>query len=296
MRAIILADNNDLDLKPLTNMVPFPLLPVAGKTILIHILEQLHRSGIRSALVVSRSLHRELEVAIDTGPLLGMEVQFRNELPDLRRINDETLLLGTNLLVDHNWEEVIRIRKASCNKKIISLMTTSSVVVGFLLPANITELIPNVWGDFSETINDSVSIGLPKILKIDSLASYQKANFELLNGTFRHFFPAGRSHDSCHYISPKVHLTTDSLQGHHSFIGSHSRVDNKAKLQGNVVIGKDVFIDKGAEISDSVILDSTYIGAMTSCHNAIISGNLLIKVDSGVSITIDDPMIISALH
>ena len=296
MRAIILTDNNDLDLTPLTDKVPFPLLPVAGKTILIHILEQLHRSGIRSALVISRSSHRELEVAIDTGPLLGMQVQFRNELPDFRRINDETLLLGTNLLVDHNWEEVIRIRQASCNEHIMSLMTTSSVVVGFLLPANVTELLPNVWGDFSETIYDSVSIGLPKILKIDSLTSYQNANFELLNGTFRHFFPAGRSDDSCHYVAPKVHLTKGSLQGHHSFIGSHSRVDNRARLHGNIVIGSDVFIDKGAYISDSVILDSTYIGAMTSCHNAIISGNLLIKVDSGVSITIDDPMIISALH
>lgn len=296
MRAIILADNNDLNLEPLTNKIPFPLLSVAGKTILLHILEQLHRSGIRSVLVVSRNSHRELELGTDTGPLLGMQVQFRNELPDLRHTSEETLLLGTSLLVDHNWGEVIRLRKASYNKHIIPLMTTPSVVAGFLLPANVTELVPNVWGDFSETNHRSVSIGLPKILKIDSLMSYQDANFELLHNTFRHFYPAGRSEDSCNYISPKVHLNANSLQGHHSYIGSHSRVDNKARLQGNVVIGKDVFIDKGAEISDSVILDSTYIGAMTSCHNSIINGNLLIKVDSGVSITIDDPMIISALH
>lgn len=296
MRAIILADNNNLDLKPLTNEIPFPLLPVAGKTILMHILEQLHRSEIRSVLVVSHTSYRELEVAIDTGPLLGMQVKFRQELPDLRRNNDETLLLGTNLLVDHNWQQVFNLRKASYNKHIISLVTTPSTVTGLLLPANVTELIPNTWGEFSETINNSVSIGLPKILKIDSLASYHNANFELLDNKFKHFFPAGRSVEPCHYISPKVHLNVRSLQGHHSFIGSHSRVDSRARLQGNIVIGSDVFIDRGAHISDSVILDSTYIGAMTSCQNAIVSGNLLIRVDTGVSLTIDDPMIISATH
>ena len=48
-------------------------------------------------------------------------------------------------------------------------------------------------------------------------------------------------------------------------------------------------------MSDSIILDSTYIGANTDCSDAIVSGGLMIKVDSGLYIELDDPMLFGAI-
>lgn len=73
MHAIILTDNEISNLGPLNDISVPALLPVAGKPIVLHLLEQLHRSGIMSVSVVSRTAHDEIDKAIDTRPLLGKD-------------------------------------------------------------------------------------------------------------------------------------------------------------------------------------------------------------------------------
>ncbi len=72
MKAIIIAEGSHSSLWPLTERTPHPLLPLAGKPILMHALEILHRSSIWDVEVVSPSLSLKLASAIDTGHLIGM--------------------------------------------------------------------------------------------------------------------------------------------------------------------------------------------------------------------------------
>ena len=62
-----------------------------------------------------------------------------------------------------------------------------------------------------------------------------------------------------------------------------------------MVIGDRVVVGKGANVRDSIIFDRTYIGSNTDCSDAIIDGNLLIKVDTGVSLLLDDPVLFGAI-
>ena len=153
-------------------------------------------------------------------------------------------------------------------------------------------MIPDTWGNNNDCKN-TVTLGLPKILKLNSLLNYVDANFKLLHGEYNHHHPAGREISPHLYISPKAHISSKALETEHAYVGSHSRVDNRARLSGDVVIGDNVLIDKGACISNSLIMDGTYIGAMTSVDNAIVKGNMLIKVNSGLCLTIDDPVLLS---
>lgn len=292
MHAIVLTDNQDVDLGPLNELILFPLLPVAGKTIVLHVLEQLHRSGIRSVTVISRDSHSELDAAIDTGPLLGMSVHFTNQMPDFRRMDDNILVIGTSQLVDYNWEYVEAMHSNTHSYGVTRLVSSPSETLGYLLRAHSTVMIPDTWGNNNDCKN-TVTLGLPKILKLNSLSNYVDANFKLLHGEYNHHHPAGREISPHLYISPKAHISSKALETEHAYVGSHSRVDKRARLSGDVVIGDNVLIDKGACISNSLIMDGTYIGAMTSVDNAIVKGNMLIKVNSGLCLTIDDPMLLS---
>ena len=277
MHAIVLTDNQDVDLGPLNDKILFPLLPVAGKPIILHLLEQLHRSGIRSVTVISHNSHSELEATIDTGPLLGMSVYFAKKMPLLRKIDDNILVIGISQLVDCDWKYVNALHSNMHSYGTTRLTTSPSETIGYLLHAHSTTLIPDTWGNNSDFSN-TVSLGLPKILKLNSLSNYLDANFKLLQGGLEHLHPAGREISPHLYIAPKSHIPMKTLETEHAYVGSHSHVDNRARLCGDVVIGEDVFIDKGACISNSLIMDGTYIGAMTSIDNAIVKGNMLIKV------------------
>jgi hypothetical protein len=106
MRAIILAESSQCDLSPLTDHVPHPLLPLAGKSILLHALEALHRSSIRNVEIVAPTLHGKLEEAIDTRPILGMKVEFRPRMLDLRHSEEHCLIIGLSDLVDIDWNDI----------------------------------------------------------------------------------------------------------------------------------------------------------------------------------------------
>jgi NDP-sugar pyrophosphorylase family protein len=292
MHAIILTDNQNTNLGALNDRVLPALLPVAGRPVVLHLLEQLHRSGIRSVSVISPSAYTELERAIDTRPLLGMDVTFLSKMPLLRRFDDNILMIGTHQLVDFNWEFVKALHSNSHTYGVTKLTTSPADIVGLLFHAHTAQLVPDVWGDFS-ALEKSISIGQPKVLKLDSLAEYRDANFELLNGNCTHLFAAGRQLTPNMRVAPKALAPEKVMRGKHAYIGMHSRIDATVKLCGNVVIGDDVFIDKHACITNSIILDGTYIGAMTSIDDAIVKGNMLIKINSGICLTIDDPVLLS---
>lgn len=294
MLAIILADTNSDKLEPLASRYPQALLPLVGKPVLAHVLEQLRRCDIADVLVVSPKHHQYLQTSIDTGPLLGMNIRFSNALPDLRRLEGKTLVIGTRHLVDVDWRHLADESNEKNDGQASSMLTTPVGAVGVVLPPKSSDLVPDTWDDIEKMALSRLSIDACMTVTVDSLQSYLESNFILLDENFEFFFPAGRKSMSGLHLSPKSSIKNKSLQGHNTYIGSHSRVDAAASLHGNVVIGDDVLIDRGATVSNSVILDRTYIGAMTRYTNSIVHQDLLIRVDSGISIKIDDPVLVSA--
>ena len=138
-------------------------------------------------------------------------------------------------------------------------------------------------------------IGPKKVMSTSTLRDYHQSNFLLLRGEFKYIKPAGREYSSGHRTSPKARVNAKSIQSDHGYFGAHCRVDKTARLGGDVVIGDRVVVGKGANVRDSIIFDRTFIGSNTDCSDAIIDGNLLIKVDSGVSLLLDDPVLFGAI-
>ena len=296
MKAIIIAENSQCWLSPLTDRTPHALLPVAGKTILMHALETLHRSTIFDVTVVSPSYCAELASEIDTGPLIGMDVRFTPTIPEGEKMSDHVLVIGLKDIVDTDWDDVL---DGLGDLKVHALMpikmTVCSEPVALILPPGDHERIPIDWGDVHLIDAIHWPIGPKRVMSTTKLIDYHQSNFLLLRGKFKYVKPAGREYSSGHRTSPKARVNAQSVQSDHGYFGAHCRINKTARLRGDVIIGDRVVVAKGANVCNSIIFDSTYIGSNTDCRDAIIDGNLLIKVDTGASLFLDDPVLFGAI-
>jgi mannose-1-phosphate guanylyltransferase/phosphomannomutase len=296
MRAIILAESSQCDLSPLTKHIPHPLLPLAGKSILLHALETLHRSSIRDVEVVAPTLQSDLEATTDTGPLLGMQVRFESQMLGLRDSKEHCLIIGLRDLADVDWNDVIeQLGELEYHALQPIRITAMGISVALLIPPNFDGKVSCDWSDIHHTEAIQFPVTAERMIKTGSVSEYYEANFLLLQGKYKYLTPAGREFSLGHRASPKASVHKKSIQSQYGYFGSNSKVDKSAQLLGSVIVGDNVIVDKNARVSNSIIFDSTYIGANTNCTDVIISGNLMIKVATGVCIEIDDPILFGAI-
>lgn len=296
MRAIILAESSQCDLSPLTDRIPHALLPLAGKPILLHALEALHRSSIRDVEVVAPNLHGKLKAAIDTGPLLGMQVRFEPQMFDLRHSQEHCLIIGLRDLTDIDWNDVFdELGELEYHALVPIRMTALGVPVALLIPANFDGKVSCDWFDIYHTEAIQLPIPAERLVSTSSVSDYYKANFRMVQGKYKYLTPAGREFITGHHASPKARVNKKSILSTSGYFGSNSKVDKSASLCGSVILGDNVIVDKGARVSDSIIFDSTYIGANTDCSDAIVSGGLMIKVNTGLCLELDDPVLFGAI-
>jgi len=315
MRAIIIAEHSQCYLSPLTERTPHPLLPLAGKPILMHALEVLHHSSIREVDVVSPNLHVQLESQLNVGPLTGMVVRFVPAVPDLQHSSQHSLIVGLSDIADTNWDDALEdLGDLHLHAMIPIRMTVHGVPVAVLIPpcfgqdavswsrpgsryryGDFDDQISCDWSEIHRTEAIQLPINPEHLISTSSFENYYQANFDLLCGEFSYMKPTGREYLSGHRSAPKARVNDSSIQSQHGYFGSYCRIDKSARLHGDVIIGDRAVVDKGARISDSIIFDKTYIGSNIDCRKAIVDGNLLIKIDTGVCLEVDDPVLFGAI-
>lgn len=79
MRAMILAAGRGERLRPLTDTVPKPLLPVGGKPLVNWLLERLAAAGIEDVVVNTAHLGEQLESALGDGRRWGLRIAYSRE-------------------------------------------------------------------------------------------------------------------------------------------------------------------------------------------------------------------------
>ena len=80
-RAMVLAAGRGTRLAPLTDTLPKPLMPVAGRPLLAHILDFLRAGGIDDVVVNLHHLGHLIEREIGDGSAFGMRVRYSREDP-----------------------------------------------------------------------------------------------------------------------------------------------------------------------------------------------------------------------
>lgn len=76
---MILAAGRGERMRPLTDRTPKPLLPVAGKPLIVWHLERLAKAGIRDIVINHAHLGDQIEALLDDGSAWGMAIHYSEE-------------------------------------------------------------------------------------------------------------------------------------------------------------------------------------------------------------------------
>jgi N-acetyl-alpha-D-muramate 1-phosphate uridylyltransferase len=79
MKAMILAAGRGERMRPLTDSLPKPLLPVAGKPLIVHHIERLAEAGIRRLVINHAHLGELIEGQLGDGSAWGVEIRYSPE-------------------------------------------------------------------------------------------------------------------------------------------------------------------------------------------------------------------------
>ena len=76
---MILAAGRGERLRPLTDRIPKPLLPIAGEALIVHQIRWLHRAGITEIVINLHHLGEQIEERVGGGRDLGVNVHYSRE-------------------------------------------------------------------------------------------------------------------------------------------------------------------------------------------------------------------------
>jgi MurNAc alpha-1-phosphate uridylyltransferase len=82
MKAMILAAGRGERMRPLTDHIPKPLVPVAGKPLIVYHLEALARAGFREVVINLAYRGAQIREALDDGSRYGVRISYSDEGPE----------------------------------------------------------------------------------------------------------------------------------------------------------------------------------------------------------------------
>lgn len=81
MKAIVLAAGRGERMRPITDNMPKPLVPVAGKPLIVYHLESLARAGIRDIVINLSYLGSQISAVLGDGSQFGVRIAYSDEGP-----------------------------------------------------------------------------------------------------------------------------------------------------------------------------------------------------------------------
>ena len=81
MKAMVLAAGRGERMRPITDRIPKPLVPVAGKPLIAYHLEALARAGIRDIVINLSHLGAQIPAALGDGSRFGVRIVYSDEGP-----------------------------------------------------------------------------------------------------------------------------------------------------------------------------------------------------------------------
>jgi len=180
MKAVVMAGGEGSRLRPLTIRRPKPMVPIAGKPVMEHILNLLKRHGITEVVVTVQYLASNIENYFGNGSQFGMRITYSREDVPLgtagsvknaeEQLTEPFLVISGDALTDYNLTDIIKYHN---EKKALATLTLAHVPnpleYGVIITneeGHITQFLEKPsWGEvFSDTINTGIYVLDPSIL------------------------------------------------------------------------------------------------------------------------------------
>ncbi len=294
----LLHTGDSLDWLAETGQEGWSLLPLGNRPLLEYWFEVLHDLGIKDVWVLLGDDAHDVEQYAGDGSRWGLDLH----MAFLREgTNPDTVFKRKPEL----WQEGVFYLRAPCfprrqQQQLNELPTGGSFLLNpehpefGVLTDNADDLealirsatLPQQGGDLSSSLGIRCE-GLP------DANSYFQLNMALVNGEIQNYLTPGYSLQENSHIGYNVITPPSCNLEAPLMVGNDCRLRPLCSVGPRAVIGNNVVIDGQSELRDCVILDGTYVGRNLEIENKIVAGRHMIDPESGVTVSLDDPLLLA---
>lgn len=258
------------------------LLPVAGKALIVRLIEQLARAGIRHVRVAGSIQQYAVRQRLVDGNEWGVTVRYADlhgadlRLQTLLEHGHALYVCGDNLHV----ADFSRLR-ATDGASVVDALARSEA--------------PAYWSLGSDgPVRSAISAATSRPYLREPLltaASFHAASVEAAaNNEDQIPVPGYRVRPGL-YIDWDSHISPSARLGQSIIVGKHCRIGRRVHLAERCVIGSGAVIARNTHLSNVSVLPNTYVGAGTRLRDAVITPLGLFSLD-GTFLPSPDPSVI----
>ncbi|MBQ8911226.1 MAG: NTP transferase domain-containing protein [Clostridia bacterium] len=274
--ALILAGGRGMRLRPLTDLCPKPLLPVAGKAVISSIVEDLYLQGVRRCVVLTGYRGEQIKSALE-GRFLGMELFFiREERPR----GSAGCLVAAEALAGQRFFVVCADACGRRDYRGILRYHLEKGGIGSIFLSRVAN--PVEYGLVQMGADGRVSSFIEKPTWSEAFTDLANTGIYLFEREVFAYIPRDRPSDFGKDVFPALLADKKALYGyedggfwqdmgdHASFLSCNMRASG-----GKTIVGRDCRTE-GAEICSSVLFDRVQVGKGTVIKGAIIGNDCVI--------------------
>ncbi len=176
MQIILLATGESERLRPLTNTIPAPLIPVANRPVMVYTVEMLARQGFKQLLVSLYHLAGSIEAYFGDGRRWGVAIEYLLQREAWgpggalkwaeRSLNDTFMAIPADRIINLDVAAILAQHRARQSSATVVLQTTGTGERLCLEPDGRVTLPGTGSGEGKELVNTGVYIFEPRILEM----------------------------------------------------------------------------------------------------------------------------------
>jgi mannose-1-phosphate guanylyltransferase / phosphomannomutase len=317
VKAVVMAGGEGTRLRPMTANQPKPLLPVANRPIMEHVLRLLRRHGFDETIVTVQFLAALVRNYFGDGEEFGMRLQYateemplgtagsvRNAEDELR--NEPFIVISGDALTDMDLSAMVRHHKTSGALVTVGLARVPDPLEFGIV---ITEedgriqrfLEKPTWGQvFSDTVNTGVYVMEPEVLaevppgevvdwSADVFPKLLKRGAPLFGYISDGYWEDVGTHES--YMKAQADVLAGRVQTDIAgfevspgiWVAEGAEVDSDAVLTGPLCIGDYAKIEAGAHLREFTVIGANVVVKEAAfLHRAVVHNN--VYVGQGVTL------------
>lgn len=307
MKAVIMAGGQGTRLRPLTSNQPKPMLPVANRPMMEHIVKLLTRHGFKDMIVTLQFLPTLITQYFGDGGEWGVSMEYSTESVPLgtagsvkyaaERIGHTFLVISGDVLTDIDLGKVIDFHRSRRAIATLTLIRVNNPLEFGIVVTDAEGRIerflekPN-WGQvFSDTINTGIYVLEREVL--DFIPEGQAFDFSkdlfpyLLEegfpiygyvadgywGDIGNFEQYMKSHNDV--LDSKVELDIPGFRmAENIWVGEGVEIEKGAEIRGPALLGDHCKVERGAVIREYTVLGHNVVIKRDSfVHRAVIYDN-----------------------
>ena len=307
MKAVIMAGGEGTRLRPLTANQPKPMLPLANRPIMEHIVGHVRNHGIKDIVVTVQFLASQVRNYFGDGSDMDVDLTYATEPTPLgtagsvknaaEQLDDTFLVISGDALTDIDLGELIEVhRKRDAMVTVALKRMENPLEFGIVITredGRVERFLEKPhWGQvFSDTINTGIYVLEPEIFEY--IAGDRPSDFAgdvfprlLADGAplFGHVADGywedvgtleayRRAHQDI--LDGRVRVDIRGFQVRPGvWIGEGAEVDPDAQLDAPVLIGDDAKVEAGAHLREySVVGSNVVVKRDAELHRAIVLDN-----------------------